>query len=718
MKITFKKLRYKNILSTGNVFTEIDFTKNKTTLISGSNGAGKCVRGSTVVSLYTDDPEEQNFFGASGPSFSSTVLRVYESFRVNFKPNLKVLTRFGFKSIQYADITAKNSKVYTITTEYGDQLSCSPFHKILSRGEWIAASEFKVGSQIETTAGPQAIKSMLIEKKTEDLYDLQVAEVEEYYTNNIVSHNSTMIEAMIFNLYGKPFRKINKGQLLNSVNQKDLLTEQEFSIGKDEFLIRRGIKPNIFEIWKNNNQLNKDSTVRDFQDYLEKNILKMSYKSLTQIVILGSATYVPFMELPAASRREIIEDLLDIQIFSTMNTLAAEQIKQNKQDLKDTEYEVEIKKQSLSSLRKLIESMQTQRDDEINKIKEKAKAILNLLEVKQSSVEELELQIETLSSGLSDKDKFVSKRSALNSARSDLMSKLNRFKEEVSFYHDNDNCPTCRQGIAHDFKGTIIGKREEQITELTAAFEKLDAMEEELNVKMQDFAKLEREISSLNSQIIEKRSELRFMKETLKGYKQELQESVSKEVDATELSDLEKEVLEKQEYYSALTEKKDILLLTSMLLKDGGIKTKIIKQYIPVMNTLINKYLSLFDLFVDFQLNENFEETLKSRFRDTFSYSSFSEGEKMRINLSILLTWRAISKMRNSISTNILILDEILDGVSDEAGVDALISILNALSEQDNIFVISHRGITYSEKFDGHLEFKKVGNFSEYEVLQ
>ena len=526
---------------------------------------------------------------------------------------------------------------------------------------------------------------------------------------------STLLDAIVFSLYGKPFRKINKNQLINSINQKDLLCEIEFSIGPNEYLIRRGIRPNILEIWQNGNMINQDAAARDYQAYLESSILKLNYKSFTQIVVLGSATYVPFMELPAHSRREIIEDLLDIQVFSTMNTLLKDKVGLNKENITENSYQKDLIENKIQSAEEHSDSIRKIKEDEVAKVREKMFGHINKIEEEHESIEILQDNIANLTSTISDKASQKSKLEKAKSIRRDLESSLRGHTKELAFYHDHDNCPTCKQGIEHTFKENIITEKSKKQTEIETALVQLAEKAKEYTDRIEEISKVEDVITDLNLTIGEHRATIKMSKSALVSYKNELRQAEA-ELEAVDTSKLEqfKESLNSIEIEQTdLFNQKEILSVVSTMLKDGGIKSKIIRQYIPVMNKLINKYLSAFDLFVDFQLDENFNEVIKSRFRDTFSYASFSEGEKLRITLSIMLAWRTVAKLRNSVSTNLLVLDETLDGAMDGVGVENLIETLQNLNADDNIFVISHRGDQFGDKFISHLKFQKVKNFSE-----
>ena len=526
---------------------------------------------------------------------------------------------------------------------------------------------------------------------------------------------STIIEAITFGLYGKSFRKINKNQLINSVNQKELLVEIEFLISADKYLIRRGLKPAIFEIWKNGELINKDAAAKDYQLYLEQNIIKMSLKSFTQIVILGSATYVPFMELPTGQRREIIEDLLDIQVFSTMNNLLKERISENKTAITENNYQIDLVKTKLTSAKEHNAELERIKKTEVDKLRNKVAENVEIIETNNIKIEEVEERINALLATISDKAKQKKLHDQVKTLEHDLKNKQKQISKDVSFYSKHDNCPTCKQGIEHDFKKSILTENTNKTQELESGLQQLSDKLSVVESRLSEISDIEDQISKHHSEANELRLTNKMVMNQLKTFKNDLlnAEKEVEEIDQSKMEGFVDTLSELQKDQTNLFNHRETLSVVAAMLKDGGIKTSIIRTYIPIMNKLINQYLSEFELFVDFNLDENFNETIKSRFRDAFSFASFSEGEKMRISLSIMFTWRAISKLRNSVSTNLLFLDETLDGASDSAGVEALIDILHKLNSKDNIFVISHRGDSFVDKFQHAIRFEKVKNFTQ-----
>ena len=529
------------------------------------------------------------------------------------------------------------------------------------------------------------------------------------------SGKSTILDAITFALYGKPFRKINKPQLINTINTKDLVVEVDFSVSGNDYRIRRGMKPSIFEIYRNGELINQDAAVRDYQSYLEQNILGLNYKSFNQIVVLGSATYVPFMELPAYQRREIIEDLLDIQVFSTMNLLLKDRVSLNKESITDNNYQIDLIKSKIESAVEHNESILKIREGEVNKIRERMQDHIDRIEEEKTFIEEIEASIKTLIDTIEDKPVIKKKLERTKNIRQELDTVLRGYLKDLNFYHDNDNCPTCKQGIDHNFKETIIDERNKKKSEAENGMDDIKIKISELEARVEEISRVEDDIQSHNLKIGEHRAQIKMSMNALKSFKNDLDaaEKEVEEVDTSKLEEFNKTLKDLQSNQVKLFDERETLGVAAAMLKDGGIKTRIIRQYIPVMNKLINKYLSAFELFVDFHLDENFNEVIKSRFRDAFSYASFSEGEKLRISLSIMLSWRAVAKLRNSVSTNLLILDETLDGAMDGAGVENLIDTLHNLNNNDNIFVISHRGDQFGEKFDSNIRFEKVKNFSQ-----
>ena len=529
------------------------------------------------------------------------------------------------------------------------------------------------------------------------------------------SGKSTLLDAIVYGLYDRPFRKVNKVQLINTINAKELLVELYFSAGGHNYLIRRGMRPAIFEIYKDGELINQDAAKKDYQEFLETSVLGINYRSFNQIVVLGSATYIPFMELNAGQRRIIIEDLLDIQVFSTMGILAKNTMNENRDDINDNAYKIELTESKLESAKENNDEIRKIKETEVSKIKEKMNEHIDAVEEKNKLIDAQDEIIKVLYDDISDKADEKQKFQDATEQRAELERNRISFEKELSFYEHNDDCPTCKQGIAHDFKEEQINEKNQQKKEIEQGLVDVAETIQQHQDRLNSISKIETQIQNVNFKISEYRAEIKMSKNALLAMKKELDAAQREvdEVDTTKLLKLEKDLEKKQAARTQLLEEREVLNVVRTILQDGGIKARIISQYIPVMNKLINKYLAAFDLFVDFQLDENFNEIIKSRFRDKFSYASFSEGEKLRITLSIMLSWRSVAKLRNSVSTNLLILDETLDGALDSVGIESLIDTLHSLNADDNIFVISHRGDQFAEKFDTSITFQKVKNFSE-----
>lgn len=527
---------------------------------------------------------------------------------------------------------------------------------------------------------------------------------------------STMLDALSFALYGKPFRNINKPQLVNTITQKNCLVECEFSIGSKEYKIRRGQRPEVFEIYCNGGLINQSPNIKEYQEILETTILKMNHKSFGQIVVLGSANFIPFMQLPAHTRREVIEDLLDIQIFSVMNSLLKEKVVANKNEILNSEHEIDLIENKIEMQEKNIKSLKLNNEELIGQKQE----LINNTKVKiteaSAVVASVSEKIDNLKKTISDKVKVESKKQKVLELEKKLEDKIRAIKKEVKFFEENDNCPTCKQGIHEEFKCEKLNSRGEQLNQVNGGLTELSKEYTILESRLAEISGVNSEIEKYNREITENNNKISSWNESISTLNDEIEKirNNTKVIDANniEIGNLQTELKSKVSTLEGLHQEKKIQDVASVLLKDSGIKTKIIRQYVPIMNKLINKYLASMDFFVQFELNENFKETIKSRFRDEFSYDSFSEGEKMRIDLALLFTWRSIAKMRNSASTNLLIMDEVFDSSLDATGTDEFLKILESLTADTNVFIISHKGDQLYDKFHSVVRFVKNQNFS------
>jgi DNA repair exonuclease SbcCD ATPase subunit len=529
------------------------------------------------------------------------------------------------------------------------------------------------------------------------------------------SGKSTFLDALSFALFGKPFRKINKPQLINTINEKNLLVEVEFAIGTKQYMIRRGIKPTIFEIWQDDILLNQDAAARDYQEVLEKTILKLNHKSFCQIIILGSSTFVPFMQLPTWQRREIIEDLLDIQIFSTMNTLLKEKVTKNKADVQEVKYQIDLIQEKIIVHRDMLKRIRKSNDDQVKDLENKIAEAENKINDYEALIQDKMREEIELRNSISDQESATKKRETAVGLVRALNDKIKKLTTEISFYHDNDSCPTCKQGIAHEFKDETIEAKRKSLIETQDARTLLETQLAEVDARVTviggillDIAAIQRKISEYNGHISSGNSYISDAKKELALLQNR---NTDDSFEVAELETLTAEWKQKEKLREELLIDKEVLDVAAVLLKDGGIKAKIIKQYIPVINKLINKYLAIMELPVGFELDENFDETIRSRFRDVFSYASFSEGEKQKLDLAILFTWRAIAKMRNSSNANLLIMDEIFDSSLDVNGIEQLATIIESISGDSNVFIISHKE-SMMDKFTNIIRFEKVKDYS------
>jgi DNA repair exonuclease SbcCD ATPase subunit len=541
----------------------------------------------------------------------------------------------------------------------------------------------------------------------------------DHSTNLIIGTNgagkSTVLDALTFSLFGKPFRRINKPQLVNTVNEKDCKVEVEFSIGSTDWKVIRGIKPAVFEIYRNGSALDQSSAALDQQKWLEQNVLKMNYKSFTQIVILGSSTFVPFMQLPAAHRREVIEDLLDIKIFSSMNTIIKEKIRQVREDIKVLEFKKETLLEKVDMQKKFIEELENRGNANINANKEK---ITNLdtevgVYLSENSKTEEEIfkftkeQEEVIGAG----DKLVK----LNNLKGKISQKVSVITKEHKFFTENTVCPTCTQTIEEEFRLNRITDAQDKAKELQKGYRDLEETIKFEQERERQFTVLSKEITKLNHEISQNNTRISLNQRQIRDLESEIQTITNQlENRNTEHEKLETFKEELTTAYSELSEKKDSINyydFTYSLLKDGGVKSKIIKKYLPLINQQVNRYLQMMDFYINFTLDEEFNETVQSPIHEDFSYASFSEGEKMRIDLSLLFTWREVARFKNSVNTNLLILDEVFDSSLDGFGTDEFLKIIRYVIKDANIFVISHKESLH-DKFENVIKFDKIKGFS------
>ena len=545
-------------------------------------------------------------------------------------------------------------------------------------------------------------------------------ELDRSNTTLIVGDNgagkSTLLDALCFGLYGKGFRNLKKDLLINSINQKELVVEIDFSIGKREYKVVRGAKPNKFELYTNGKMVNQDATMKDYQEHLEKNILKMSYRSFTQVAILGSANFTPFMQLRAVERRKLVEDLLDISIFSTMQDMLKKKVSQHNLEVKETSHEIDLLHERISGLNDQVNALQKNREAKIKKYESTVNETQNNINKILGEVDEKTQNVVEKKRSIKSKDSTESRLKQATDLERQLETARKKAIADVKFYEENDDCPVCKQGLDHDHKEKCIKEREDKAEEITQALNDIDKTISEchdeiqrINVIQSEIDEIQREIGLLQTEVV---SNQKYIKK-LQGEIEDLQNEVVGDSDVHDrltTSETDLDILEKKQ--ETQTERQHYFELATMLLRDQGVRQRIIKQYVPIMNKMINKYLANLEFYVGFELNEAFEETIKSRFRDVFKYDNFSQGEKMRIDLALLFTWRAVARLKNSVNTNILILDEVFDSSLDSQGTDDFLKLLNTLNEKTNAFIISHKGDQLYDKFEEVIRFEKHKNFS------
>ena len=540
-------------------------------------------------------------------------------------------------------------------------------------------------------------------------------------TNLIVGTNgtgkSTVLDALTFSLFNKPFRKITKSQLVNAANEKDCEVQIEFSTPNYDWKIVRGIKPNRFEIWKDDELLDQNSAVNDQQKWLEENVLKLNYKSFTQIVVLGSASFVPFMQLSAPNRREVIEDILDIKIFSAMGLILKERVRSTNERIRELTIKKDLTEEKIDMQKSFISDLEETGRKDIDKKKEKLEKIFVGIGTHRQIIEDTDKKLKGINDDMESFANSNKKLRKLGNLKGKLSNKVSNITKEHKFFTDNVTCPTCTQSIEESFRLNKINEAESKAKELKKGYEELESaikLEEEreqtFKILTSEATKLTHEISKTNTRISGLENQSRDLEQEIQTITEQLKNRTAEkhalETLLSQLDDLQKD-------QSEFREKNAYHEFAHSLMKDGGVKSKIIKRYLPLMNQQINKYLQLMDFYINFSLDEEFKESIKSPVHEDFSYESFSEGEKMRIDLSLLFTWRDIAKMKNSVSTNLLILDEIFDSSLDGFGTDYFTRIIKYVVTDANVFVISHKTDELVDKFDNILKFDKIKGFSK-----
>jgi len=544
--------------------------------------------------------------------------------------------------------------------------------------------------------------------------------LDSHQTTLILGENgagkSTLLDALCYALYGRGFRNLKKDLLINSINQKELLVELDFTIGNKDYKIVRGAKPNKFEIHCNDIIINQDASVRDYQDHLENNILKMSYRSFTQVAILGSANFTPFMQLRAKDRRKLVEDLLDITIFTTMMMLLRKRKSNHALDTKENQHEISILEERINGLNNQLNALRENRDEKISKFETTISQTQTNIDKLLGEVDEKTKDVVAQTRLIEDKDSTEDRLKQKVELEKQLETARKKAIKDIEFYENNDNCPTCKQGLDEEHKKKHIQEKQAKATEIKEAVATIETQIDELHDRIQtingiqeEISEVQREIGLKQTEIVSNQKYVNKLQNEIKDLEAEQEGNTDTHEDLTKAED-DLDILQGKKEF--LSEHGHYLEIATLLLRDQGVKEKIIKQYVPIMNKLINKYLAQLEFYVGFELDESFDETIKSRFRDVFKYENFSQGEKMRIDLALLFTWRAVARMKNSVNTNLLVLDEVFDSSLDAAGTDEFMKMLNTLTENTNAFIISHKGDILYDKFENVVRFEKYKNFS------
>ena len=534
------------------------------------------------------------------------------------------------------------------------------------------------------------------------------------------SGKSTILDALTFGLFGRAFRSINKPQLVNTVNERGLEVEIEFSIGKKKYLVRRGVKPNKFEIYFNDKLIDQLANNRDYQDYLEKVILKLNYKSFTQIVLLGNSSFEPFMQLKQSDRRTIVEDLLDIQIFSSMNGILRHKNAELKDDMGTVEIEKGLYREKIKIQEDYIRRLQEDSESVISQKKKEIENFESNISTATVTMATLNSEVETLGEQLLNEGSAKKKSSEYEKVQNQIEYKLQREEKELTFYQTNSTCSTCKQIINDEFKKERVIDISKKIDEKKDGLDKLHTEIHSLEKTLKQYREIGESIVEKNKELVIIQSKIGSLGDNIERVQKEINTLKSKKKHDSsiekELKALKENLEESLQDYSELCDRKKLHEYAHELLRDSGIKTKIIRQYVPIINKYVNKYLNELDFLINFSIDENFNETIQSQYRDEFSYASFSEGEKMRIDLALLFTWRMVAKLKNSVNTNLLILDEVFDSSLDAEGTDAFLKIINTLDADTNVFVISHKGEILFDKFISTIKFVKEKQFSRIET--
>lgn len=700
-------------MSYGGNWNEIDLDKDQLTAINGKNGNGKCLDPNTEIEVVTnDDPANIK---------TITLYQLYCQYHDHPESvgSVLVRTQYGFKKILDCQVTAKNSPVYQMTTVTGKILRGSPTHRVLlSDGNWEYLKNLTSRSIVKTIDGDEQVRLSTITAIQEDLLDIEVEEVHEYYSNGIISHNSSFINALTFCLFNKAFNGANKGQLVNSINGKQLEVEVYFDSDIDHYKVIRGVKPSIFQIYKNDKLLNESSSSRDYQSILENQILRMSFKTFIQTIVVGTASFIPFMELNANDRRVIVEDLLGVGILTTMNQLLKQKVVELSESIQQNQYDLQLIKNELQNGKTTINTLKQAHKNNIKQLENQLKHIDEQITKHNTNIEKINTKLAKLTDVSTKYDQLKKTKQQLTKQQTEIQTILNQITKRIQFVTNNQTCPTCNQLIDVSFKERILNENQQKQLDNQSQLSELKVKLDKLIAKETKFIEAIDKINKLNIALTEQNSAITMLNNQQTTINKQInQPDMTEEIEQME-SKLRDRILDAKqlmEVKEQLLNTKDIMYQSSLLLKDSGIKTAVVNQYLPIINQMVNKYLADMEFYLSFELDNQFNETIKARGRDDLSYQNLSQGERRRLDMAIMFTWRYIAQLRNSCNCSNIFVDEILDSSLDQAGIEAIMKLFRSFQDS-HIFVISHRESVQDLEFDKVLTVSKRDQFSNIEV--
>ena len=730
--ITFDKLRFRNFMSYGGAWSELTLNDCQLTAIAAKNASGKCVDPSTVIEVRFESAKTVELFkqrnqltvliptGPTSYDGSVTIGQIYDLFHADQSVigTVFVRTRFGYRMIEACDITAYDSEVIEIVAQNGDTIRTSPDHLLYTGQYWTRVRDLKVGDHVAMIDGTFGVSNINRLPNRANLFDIQVAQVHEYYGNRFVSHNSSILNALSFGLYGKSFSGISKGKLVNSINGKQLEVHVEFTSDHDHYKVVRGIKPAIFQIYKNDKLINEESNSRDYQAILESQILRMSFKTFIQTVVIGTASFTPFMELSAVDRRVIVEDLLGVGILTTMNSLLKEKIAANQQSQIDNRYKIDAIKVQIISDNQVIKTLKNSHKNTVEQLIDQKNSINEKIKTINKEIDKINQQLAKLSPANQKYDTIRANREKIVNQITEAKTLIRQLSNEKSFVISHDSCPTCKQKIDQQYRQSIISKADDQLATHKQTIDELQAKLESITDKQNKLLVILDRITQLNRQVTENNVSITMLNNQVIEIDNRLNQHedksliAEKELDIRRKIDQAKVLLESKE---TLLNEKQIYDQSANLLRDSGIKTAVVNQYLPIINQMINKYLADMDFYLSFELDSQFNETIKARGRDDLTYQNLSQGEKRRLDMAIIFTWRYIAQLRNSCTCQNIFVDEILDSSLDGQGVDSIMQLFRSFNDS-HVVVISHRESIQDLELDKVVPIEKRDQFSTITV--